>query len=289
MEPVNLLRRMIESILIILLLVWLLLSLLIYLFQANYVYYPRKTLDLTPDAVGLDYEDVYLTSSDGIKLHGWYLPRTNSRGTLLFLHGNAGNISHRTESLRLFHDLGFSVFIIDYRGYGLSKGSPSENGTYRDAEAAWLYLTEEKSIPAKQIIIFGRSLGGSVAAWLATQHTPAGLIIESTFSSTVDMGKHIYPFLPITFITRIKYPTVDRMPDIHCPVLVVHSSEDDIVPYEQGRKLYAAANEPRYFLEIQGDHNQGFLQSGNAYMNGLRKFLDKYMPMTDHHESSLTD
>lgn len=283
------LRDMLESFLIILLLVWVLLSVLVFVFQANFVYYPHKNLDLTPAIVGLEYEDVYITTRDGTRLHGWFLPRSNARGTLLFLHGNAGNISHRTESLRLFHDLGLAVFIIDYRGYGRSEGKPGENGTYLDAEAAWKYLTGEKSVPAGKIIVFGRSLGGAVAAWLSTQYTPAALILESTFSSSVDMGKHIYPFLPMKFITRIKYPTINRMQDIHCPVLVIHSSEDDIVPYEQGRKIFMAANEPREFLAIHGDHNQGFMDSNSIYINGLKKFLDKYMPVTGHHETPVKD
>lgn len=269
---------MTQSLIFILVSVWVLLSLLLYLFQERYVYYPYSTIQITPRDTGLYYEEVYLATSDDLKIHGWFLPKDDARGTLLFLHGNAGNISHRLESLRLFHDMGLSVFIIDYRGYGLSEGSPSEEGTYRDAEAAWNYLTGERGIPAGEIAVFGRSLGGSVAAWLATQYTPAVLIIESTFSSAVDMGKHIYPFLPIKLITRIKYPTIERMPDIHCPLLVIHSREDEIVPFQQGRHIYNAANEPRSFLEIRGDHNQGFLQSGMTYVKGIRDFLDTHLP-----------
>ncbi len=265
---------MFQSALFILISVWILLSILLYLFQPGFIYYPYKKVEVTPAAIQLKYEDVFLTTSDNIKLNGWWIPRLNSRATLLFLHGNAGNISHRLDSIKIFHDLGLSVFIIDYRGYGNSEGKPSEKGTYLDAEAAWQYLVNEKNIASDEIIVFGRSLGGAVASWLATKHTVAGLILESTFTSIEDMGRHYYPYLPVKFLARIKYPTLKRISQVNSPVLVIHSPDDDIVPYQLGKKLFVQANEPKQFLNLTGGHNEGFLSSGNLYIQGLNNFLN---------------
>jgi len=166
-------------------------------FQSRLVFFPSREVITTPGAAGLEYEDVYFKSTDGQELHGWFIPADNPRGVLLFCHGNAGNISGRIESVSLFHNLGLSVFIFDYRGYGHSRGKPSEKGTYLDAEAAWDYLTALKKIDPEKIIIFGRSLGGAVAAWLANERTPGGAIIESTFTSIKDAGSEMYPYLPV--------------------------------------------------------------------------------------------
>jgi uncharacterized protein len=271
----SILIRMAQSLIFILVSVWVLLSLLLYIFQPKFVYYPYSKLTATPADAGLSYEEVYLTTSDQLKLHGWFVPHENPRATLLFLHGNGGNISHRLDKLSIYQRLGLAVFIIDYRGYGLSEGSPSEQGTYLDADAAWKYLTQDKGIPEKQIIIYGESLGGAVAARHASQHVAGALILESVFTSVGDMGKHYYPYLPVKLLTRIKYPTLERISDINYPLLVIHSAADEIVPYSQGRKLFAAANNPKSFLEISGDHNNGFLLSGSNYINGIDNFLTK--------------
>ena len=252
---------------------WVLLSLLLYINQSKYVYFPYRKLEATPQDAGLVYEDVHLTTSDNIGIHGWFLPHENPRATMLFLHGNGGNISHRLEKLAMYHQMGLAVLIIDYRGYGLSQDSPSEQGTYLDAEAAWKYLSGNKSLPADKIIIYGESLGGAVATWLALQHQPGALILESAFTSVMDMGKHYYPWLPIRWISRIRYPTLDRIKQVHVPLLIIHSPMDDIVPYAQGQELFAAANEPKSFLEITGDHNGGFFESGKLYSDGLDRFI----------------
>ena len=189
------------------------------------------------------------------------------------MHGNAGNISHRLDSISIFHQLGLSVLIIDYRGYGKSTGSPSEEGTYIDAETAWQHLTQEKNINSNEIIIFGRSLGGAVANWLADKYTPAALIIESSFTSIPDIGKHYYPYLPINLLARIKYPSIDRMNNIMSPVLVIHSENDEIVPYKFGKELFEKANQPKVFLDINGGHNDGFLISGDKYTDGINRFI----------------
>ena len=267
-------KRMLSSLLFIVLSVWILFTLLLYFFQSHYIYQPYKNVTNTPAEINLDYEEVTLNTEDGILLHGWWLPRSDASYTLLFLHGNAGNISHRLPSLEFFHELGVSVFIIDYRGYGKSEGSPGEQGTYDDAEAAWQYLVNKKHIKPEQIIIFGRSLGGAVASWLATKYDAAAVILESTFTSIADMGSHYYPYLPIKLINHIKYDTLDRIKSINIPLLIIHSREDEIVPFRFGESLYAVANDPKHFLEINGDHNYGYQQSHNIYRDGLLKFIN---------------
>ncbi len=267
---------MLFSVIFIVVSVWLSLSLLIYVFQPNFIYYPHPDVLATPATVGLQYDDINLTTSDGVKLNGWWIPASSSHEdtyTLLFFHGNAGNISHRLDSIQLFHKLGLSVFIIDYRGYGNSEGNISESGTYQDALAAWQYLTEEQSIPANRIIIFGRSLGGAVASWLATQTSPAAIILESTFTSIADIGKHYYPYLPTQLLARIRYPSIERVIQFNSPTLFIHSKSDDIIPFKHGQQLFEAAKQPKFFLEIIGDHNTGFATSGPRYTDGIETFI----------------
>ena len=238
---------------------------------------PGRTLTATPQAAGLDYESVDIVTADGVKLHSWFVTAEPARATLLFFHGNAGNISHRIDSLRIFHDLGLNTLIIDYRGYGQSEGKPSEQGLYADSEAAWQYLTSKRGIPPQQIIIFGRSLGGAVAAWLAARHQPRVLILESTFTSAPDMAAELYPFLPTRLLTRLQYNAQRNLELVRCPVLIVHSRDDEISPFRHGQRLYDTAREPKRFLEIRGDHNMGFLLDQARYEAGLAEFLEEHL------------
>ena len=258
-------------------LVYLLIIACAFLLQSRLIYFPERELAATPRVKGLSYQAVVFKAADGIELHGWFIPAVPARGVVLFCHGNAGNISHRLESIELFHRLGLSTFIFDYRGYGQSQGRPSEAGTYRDAEAAWRYLLDEQNIPPARIMVFGRSLGGAVAAWLAQHQTPAGLILESTFTSIPDIGAEAYPFLPVRLMSRYHYNTVDYVGRVRCPLLIVHSRDDEMIPVAHGRRLFDAAKEPKEFLEIRGSHNDGFLTSGNLYRQGLEVFLEKYL------------
>ena len=254
------------------------LSLYVYLMQSRMIFYPDisgRELVSTPENIGLTYQDVEFVSEDNIKLHGWFIPDENAKGTVLFFHGNAGNISHRLDSIALFHRLQLNVFIIDYRGYGKSEGKITEKGTYLDAEAAWNYLNQTQGINAKQIIIFGRSLGASIASKLASKHTPAALIIESGFTSVASMGQRFYPFLPIRWLTYFKYDTREYVKNISCPVMVAHSKDDEMIPYEEGLEIFAAAPEPKQFLEMRGGHNDGFIVSGTSYVEGLRSFINE--------------
>ena len=273
---IKILQHMLISALFILVAVWLILSIILYVFQDGYVYIPTRELVATPADIQLAYEDISLKTDDGVTLHGWFVPRRDAKSTLIFFHGNAGNVSHRLDSIRLFHQSGLNVFIIDYRGYGRSEGVPSEEGTYLDALAAWHYLTGTRQIPSGNIVIAGRSLGGAVAAWLATRTRPAALILESTFSSVALMGKKYYPYLPVALLTRIHYSTIDRLPLVKVPVMIIHSVNDEIIPYEQGRQIFEIANHPKFFLTIRGNHNDGFLLSGNRYRNGIQTFVQQY-------------
>jgi Prolyl oligopeptidase family. len=255
-----------------------LIGLVLYFAQTRLIYYPVAELFVTPERIGLSYEAVRFETDDGIQLHAWYIPAEgppaeSPRAVLLFFHGNAGNISHRLDSIKIFHRLGLSTFIIDYRGYGLSKGQPTEEGTYRDAEAAWGYLVDTRNIARDKIVVFGRSLGGAVATWLAARERPRALIIESTFTSIPDLAARYYPFLPVRLLTRFYYDTLATIQRVHCPVLVIHSTEDEIIPFHHSRRIFDAANEPKQLLTIQGGHNDGFLRTGTLYVEGLDAFL----------------
>lgn len=245
--------------------------------QAKMVFMPTQTIEMTPKDVDLQFEEINFASSDNINLNGWFVPADGARGIILFCHGNGGNISHRLESIQIFNRMGLSVFIFDYQGYGQSEGKPSETGTYLDAEAAWKYLTETRNISEEKIIIFGRSLGGAIASHLAVDFRPGALIIESAFTSVGNMGSELYPFFPVKLLTRFKYTTVEYVAKISCPILVVHSPEDDIIPFHHGKKIFASAHKPKEFLEITGMHNDGFLVSGQKYYNGIESFIDKHI------------
>ncbi|MGA8865028.1 MAG: alpha/beta hydrolase [Gallionella sp.] len=256
-------------------------ALLVYIFQSRMVFYPdvERELAATPASVNLPFEDLHLHTSDGVELHGWYIPAAQPRGTVLFLHGNAGNISHRLDSLEMFHRLGYNTLIFDYRGYGNSGGKPDEQGTYRDAEAAWRYLTEQRHIPECRIVLFGESLGGAIAAWLAatSRHQPAALVIASGFTSVPDLGQQLYRYLPIRWLARIHYDTRAYLQSVSVPVLIAHSPQDDIVPFAHGQALFAAAHPPKQFLELAGGHNDGFIFMREEWVKTLGDFLGEHV------------
>ena len=262
--------------------IYVLLSVVLYLLQNRMVFLanmPGRALTATPGDAGFAYQDVSITTSDGVRLHGWFVAAKQAKATVLFLHGNAGNISHRLDSIAIFRELGLDVFIIDYRGYGQSEGKPSEQGTYLDARAAWEYLVNDREIAPKKIVIFGRSLGGAVASWLAAQTTPGAVILESTFTSAPDMAHRLYPFLPVRLMTRLKYSVKENVKRLSSPLLVVHSRQDEVIPFDMGESIFAAAPEPKQMLVITGDHSGGFLLNRNEYMIVLDKLLDQYLIM----------
>lgn len=255
------------------------LCLALFLFQSRLVFIPSRAVAASPQRIGLEYEDVWLQSAGGARIHGWYIPHPRARGTLLFFHGNAGNIGDRLESIAIFHRLGLNTLIIDYHGYGKSEGSPGESESYSDAEAAWRHLVEGRRIPPSDIVLFGRSMGGAVAAWLAARVAPAGLILESTFTSVPDMAAKVYPFFPVRWLARIRFDAKAFLAGVRVPVMVIHSAGDEIVPPSQGRALFDAAPEPKRFLELRGGHNDGFLVSRDIYVAGLSGFIQDIFPL----------
>lgn len=272
------------SIIIVLVVAYSILGGALYFMQPSFLYSPVRQVTYNPGDLGLAYEKVLFETEDGLKLSGWFIPAQNSRITVLFCHGNGGNMSHRLDSISMLNELGLNCFIFDYRGYGSSQGKCSEQGTYLDAEAAWKWLTEKKNIAGENIILFGRSLGGSIAANLAGDVKPRGLIIESCFTSYVDIGKKFYPYMPIRLFASYSYKTIDYVQRIACPIMIIHSRNDEVIPFEFGLQLYEAANEPKEFVEIFGSHNDGFLFSGKTYTQAWQqwlKFLKEYKPISE--------
>lgn len=248
----------------------------VWLFQGRLLYMPNvgggELVD-TPADIGLEYEAVEPVTDDGVRLHGWWIPADNARASILFFHGNAGNIAHRLDTIRLFHELDLSVFIIDYRGYGRSDGRPSEAGTAADARAAWDWLTAEARQRPERIVVAGRSLGAAVAAELAREREPGAVILESPFRSVPLIAQEVYPLLPARWLARFDYATEDHVRDVTSPLLVIHSRDDEIIPFRHGEAVHAAANEPKSLLPLHGGHNTGFLESGDRYVDGIDGFL----------------
>jgi fermentation-respiration switch protein FrsA (DUF1100 family) len=238
---------------------------------------PGRKIEATPADIGLEYAPLTLNTEDGIQLNAWFIPSSKTKATVLFFHGNAGNISHRLDSIRILHSLGLSVFIFDYRGYGRSTGKPSEEGVYQDAQTAWHYLIKVRRIDPNRIILFGRSLGGAIAAWLSCRTQAGAVIIESTFTSIPDLAAGLYPLLPVRLLARLDFNTLNAMSSIHSPVLISHSKNDEIIPFSHGKAIYEAANPPKQFLQLQGGHNDGFIVTGQRYSQNIEIFLRQHL------------
>ncbi len=247
------------------------------------VYFPERAISATPAEVGLEYSDVYLTTSDGVRIHGWHVPG-ESRTTLLWLHGNAGNIGNRVDNIAVLNRFtGLSVMIIDYRGYGLSQGSPSEKGLYLDAEAALEYLTSEIGLdPEQDIVLFGRSLGVGVASEMATRHPVRCVILESGFTSVIGMAKATHPDWLVNALTPLmdaRYDTLSKMGLLRSPAMIVHGEQDEIVPFGMAHELYEAASEPKRLYAVSGAmHNDVYKRGGRAYYQALNEFIAAAAP-----------
>jgi fermentation-respiration switch protein FrsA (DUF1100 family) len=267
-------RKLIKT-LIGLLLTCLLIVLMLRWFEHSQVYHPDRVLSATGAELGRPFEDVRFKASDGVGLNGWFFPAaTNSpraRFTVLLCHGNAGNISHRLDTCVALLATGVNVFVFDYRGYGRSEGRPSEEGTYCDAQAAYQWL-QQRHFPGTNIIAFGESLGGGIAAELAARETVGGLVLQSTFTSIPDMGAELFPWLPVRWLGKIRYDTRSKLPRLKVPVLVMHSPSDELIGFHHGQRNFAAANEPKLFWELRGDHNDP-LADTKHFIAGLEKFL----------------
>ncbi len=294
-------------------LVYVIFSLILFFGQDGLVFIPRKGVVGSPQELGLKYFNAKLKTEGGLQLGAWFIPAprrlsqnpqspqssditkeslkpnpdnspklTQSASAvplvILFCHGNGGNIGNRLSYLPIFQSLGLSTLLFDYRGYGDSEGKPSEVGTYQDVAAAWRYLTEEQKIPPQRILIYGESLGGAVASyWAETLEAQSikagGLILVGTFSHVNDRAAELYPLLPVRLISRFSYGSESRLPKIKIPVLIIHSRDDEIIPFSHGEKLFKAAQEPKLFTILRGGHNDAMFDSLETYREGLAKFI----------------
>lgn len=249
--------------------------LLLAFLQKRLIYFPTAEYRETPADRGLEYEDLTLTTADGVSIAAWYAPNPAPKASVIFFHGNGGNMGGRVDTLRILHRGGYSVLMVDYRGYGRSEGKPTEQGTYTDAEAAWRYLVETRGEPPHRIVLFGRSLGGAIAIELARRHEPGALVVDSTFTNLYDIGRLHYPFLPVGWLLSYRYDSLEKVPHVHCPKLFIHAEDDSLIPIENGRELYAAAAEPKEFLATPGEHNTGGFEYSPHYDARVVDFINR--------------
>ncbi len=256
--------------------------------EPSMIYFPDSDIATTPNKLGFQYEEVWLTTADGVKIQTWFLPAgTTNTPVVLFFHGNGGNLSHRFEKLNILRNLGVNTFIVSYRGYGQSEGKPNEAGTYADAQAAYTYLTGTRAVPARRIVAYGESLGAAVAIDLAAKVPVGGVIVEEAFTSVPDMAQRMFPFLPVRWLVRNRYDSLSKIAGIRAPLLAFHSRDDEVTAFVFGQRLFAAAREPEpkqsgdaarrpcgnRFVELTGNHNDAFLTSVETYTTALREFF----------------
>ncbi len=254
--------------------IYMLIALAVSAYQKNLIHIPYQERTETPLDRGLPFETVRLINALGNgEIHGWFVPNDRSQLTAYMFSGNAGNISYMLDNIEILHQLDLSVFIYDYRSFGPSTGKLTEDTMYSDAEAGWQYLTETRQIPSHRIIVYGRSLGGAMATAVAAKNEPAAVILESTFTSMEAMAKRIYPWLPARLLLRWRYDNLSRITQIQAPVLLIHSPDDELVPYAHSEALYAAARAPKTLAAISGGHIRGFLESGEIYIESIRSFI----------------
>lgn len=246
-------------------------------FEHSNVYHPSRTFDARAEDLRRPFEEVRFKSADGLTLHGWFFPsKVSSNGTgaaILYCHGNGGNISHRLAVYQLMLETGAAVFTFDYRGYGQSEGKPSEEGTYRDAEAALKWLTD-RGFASTNVVAFGESLGGGIASELARHQRMGGLVLQSTFTSIPDVGAELFWWLPVRTLSSIQYDTRVKLPGIETPVVVMHSRTDRLVRFTHAEKNFEAANEPKWLVELEGDHNSS-LTDREAFKSGVQRLVDR--------------
>jgi uncharacterized protein len=245
-------------------------------FEHSRVYHPMRPLQATGAELGRPFENVFFKTGDGVELNGWFFPADTDAPLAQFVflncHGNGGNISHRLGLYRALLDLGAGVFPFDYRGYGLSQGKPGEEGTYLDAQAAYRWL-RQKGFAAKNIIVYGESLGGGIASELCVREQTGGLILQSTFTSLPDLGAELYPWLPVRMLGEIRYDTRSKLPRLKIPVLVMHSPEDGLIGFRHSQENFAAAQEPKFFCELRGRHSDQAWEAP-GFKSAVQTFLE---------------
>jgi fermentation-respiration switch protein FrsA (DUF1100 family) len=242
-------------------------------FVENQIFFPDRLMVQTPSDWGLDFEDVWFEAGDGVRLHAWLVLADSGGPLVLFCHGNAGNISHRLDNVNRLHNIGLSVFIFDYRGYGRSEGRISEQGLYLDADAAYEAARENVDRNGFKLVIFGRSLGGVAAVHIAASKPCAGLILESTFPNLGAMAKQHFPIPGLEGVLKTRFNSLDKIGSVKAPILFFHGDYDDIVPYPLGRELYAAAPDPKEFVTLdRAGHNDTYLIAGQPYFDKWKDF-----------------
>lgn len=259
--------------------VYLALLVLLWLAESHLIFFPgnQRTLVLPATRLGLLPQRVAFTTDDGIEIVGWVMPAAQSANDfwLLICHGNAGNLSEfeRPAHYAALRDVGLNLLAFDYRGYGESGGKASEQGLYRDADAAYRYLREKLGVPASRIIVFGHSLGSAVAIDLVSRSPAAGLIVEGALTSTVNRGQELYPFIPVRLLARSRFSSIDKVAGIRIPKLFLHATRDEVIPVAHGRRLFQAAAEPKRFVELQGMHSDAFAVDSARYFGSVAEFL----------------
>jgi hypothetical protein len=258
-------------------------------YEHQSMYFPTRDVFRSPADAGLAFEDVTLETADGETLHGWWVPsgRTDAL-VVLFFHGNGGNVSHRLDKLAVLHDIGADTLIIDYRGYGKSSGTPSEHGIYRDALAAYRWLTVTRDVPPQRIVVYGESLGSAVAVHLASEAPLGGVVLESGFTSVMDIAQEMFPFLPVRWIVKHKYDSIEKVHRINAPLLILHSREDELFEMSHPERLLAAARPPKRLVEMQGGHNDAYLVSAQTYRSALADFLTEIRTTPEPHAPAET-
>jgi uncharacterized protein len=244
---------------------------------------PRRVLAASPADAGLAFEDLALTTDDGVSLHAWWVPgpptpspqQPGRMFTLLYLHGANTNLGDRVDTLRCWHELGFDILALDYRGYGRSGGRPSEAGLARDAEAAWHWLTGRRGLSPGRILIAAESMGVSLALMLAVRRGPVGLVLEGGFTRAADVAARRYWWLPVRQLIRLQLAAEDLIGAVRCPKLLVHSVDDLTVPITLGRRLEQLAAPPCRFLKVRGAHARACIEGGPRYRDGLQRWLEE--------------
>ncbi len=266
----------------------LVIAVMLYRFEHSQVYHPTRDAEYTPEDVGRPAEEVWLTAADGPRLHAWFFAAdkgsARARFALLFCHGNGGNLTSRPGYYRAILETGVNLLTFDYRGYGRSDGEPSEHGTYADAQAAYQWLRTRGFAP-EQILVWGESLGGGIASHVAATLPVGGLALQSTFTSIPDIGAELFPWLPVRLLSRISYNTHSRLPHITCPVVILHSRTDSTIRFSHGERNFAAAREPKAFIELEGEHNDALLANRAAYVAGAERLVQLAEAAQIHHRS----
>lgn len=243
--------------------------------EQGFLYFPERSLLAAPDSIGLSFADQFFQAPSGRKLHGWFIPHSQPKARLLFFHGNAGNISHRLEKLKILHDLELAVFIIDYAGYGKSEGKPNEQNLYEDGLAAYQHAVEVLRIAPDELFLYGESLGSAVAIELALRQKIAGLVLEGAFTSLKDLARNHMPFL--SALAKDQYKNLEKIANVAAPVLFIHAKQDEICPFKMAEQLFEKAPETKQAVWLEeGGHNDAFWVDQEVYRKAITEFLENY-------------